>query len=197
MHYIDKSSNKQSAIWQVINRENGKRTHETIQSSVGIEEFSKYFSTVGEKIIGSIPPSPNEPMYYMRKLNIDTTGSLFLSATSEYEIVDIINGLKNKNSKDIYGFSIYLLKQIKYEIAGSLTYIINKCINEGCFPDQLKLAKVVPVYKKGDADSCDNFRPISLLPVLSKVLETAINKRLICYLETAETPAGGSAACVP
>ena len=55
-------------------------------------------------------------------------------------------------------------------------------MSSGIFPDQLKLAKVVPVYKSGDSDSCNNYRPISVLQVFSKVFERIIHKRLYNFL---------------
>ena len=70
------------------------------------------------------------------------------------------------------------IKSVKHLIAYPLVHIFNLSMSTGIFPDQLKLAKVVPVYKSGDSDSCNNYRPISVLPVFSKVFERIIHKRL-------------------
>ena len=63
-----------------------------------------------------------------------------------------------------------------------LIYLIYRC-KLGQFPDPLKVAKVSPVYKKGDREQPGNYRPISVLPVLSKIFEKLVNNRLIEYLE--------------
>ena len=60
-----------------------------------------------------------------------------------------------------------LLKCIKNEIAKPLTFIINQTLRTGCYPDKLKIARVRPLYKKGDKQGIENYRPISLLPSVS------------------------------
>lgn len=67
-----------------------------------------------------------------------------------------------------------------------LTYCVNKCITEGYFPDELKVSRVVPIYKKGDVDSPSSYRPISIVPALSKVFECVIYQQLCAYFENAE-----------
>ena len=61
--------------------------------------------------------------------------------------------------------------------------MINQVFNTGIFPDRLKLAKIIPVFKKGDSKLINNYRPISLLPVISKVLEKIIANQLSQYFE--------------
>ena len=61
--------------------------------------------------------------------------------------------------------------------------MINQIFNTGIFPDKLKIAKVVPIFKKGDDTLPNNYRPISLLPVISKVIEKIICNQLSSYFE--------------
>ena len=61
--------------------------------------------------------------------------------------------------------------------------MINQVFNTGIYPERLKLAKVIPVFKKGDSKLINNYRPISLLPVISKVLEKIIANQLSQYFE--------------
>ena len=61
--------------------------------------------------------------------------------------------------------------------------LINQVLNTGIFPDKLKIAKVIPIYKKGDPQLFENYRPTSLLPTISKVLEKIIHKQLSSYFE--------------
>ena len=69
------------------------------------------------------------------------------------------------------------------EIAGRLSLLINRCFEIAIFPSSEKLSKVVPVYKSGDRTIMDNYRPISVLPLLSKVLERVVQSQLYDYLE--------------
>ena len=64
-----------------------------------------------------------------------------------------------------------MLKQIKYEISSSITLIINQSQTTGIFPERLKIAKVIPIYKKDDVKMIENYSPISILPAISKILE--------------------------
>ncbi len=64
-----------------------------------------------------------------------------------------------------------LVKTIKFTLIKPITILINQMLNTGIFPDLLKIAKVVPVYKKDDETQFNNYRPISLLPAISKIFE--------------------------
>ncbi|ELU14816.1 hypothetical protein CAPTEDRAFT_129395, partial [Capitella teleta] len=70
--------------------------------------------------------------------------------------------------------STTLIKHLKYELRTPLTVIVNQMIATSTFPDTLKIAKVKPLFKKGDKQLCQNYRPISLLSAISKILEKAI-----------------------
>ena len=72
---------------------------------------------------------------------------------------------------------------IKTEISPSITLIVNQCLTTGIFPNKLKIAKVVPVFKKGDKDLLNNYRPISMLPSISKIFESVIYNQLYEYLQ--------------
>ena len=87
----------------------------------------------------------------------------------------------NKSGIDI--FRINLIKCVKNEIVQGLTMIINKSISEGIVPDLLKIAKIIPVYKKDDAFLPSNYRPISLLSIFDKLLEKIICVRLKQFLK--------------
>ena len=93
---------------------------------------------------------------------------------SESEICRIIQNLKSKSSSGVDSISNVLLKKLVSVIKGPLCVIFNKSLSSGIFPDLMKLAKVVPLHKSGDTNLPDNYCPISLLPVLSKVLEKVV-----------------------
>ena len=95
----------------------------------------------------------------------------------------IISHIKTKYSYGYDRISSALIKIIIHEITPSLTLIINQCLTTGIFPDKLKIGKIVPVYKKGNHKLIDNYRPISLLPTISRIFETVIYSQLYEYIE--------------
>jgi len=94
-----------------------------------------------------------------------------------------VNSLKNKNSLGVDNISTKLLKQIINPIANQLAQIINQSFATGAVPNKLKIARVIPIFKNGDKSLLVNYRPISILPAISKVFEKAVLTRLKSYLE--------------
>ena len=106
------------------------------------------------------------------------TNTLFLQKTKNSEVYKIINSLPNKSSEDCYGLSSLLLKVVNPVVCDLLADQFNRCIDENEFPEVLKLAKVLPFHKSGDRNDAGSFRPISLLPIISKVFEKLLFKRI-------------------
>jgi hypothetical protein len=102
--------------------------------------------------------------------------------TSTREILKAIRTLKTTNSAGYDEISSRVLKLSGPYIASPLTYICNTALKHGIFPDRLEYAIVKPVHKKGSKLNLSNYRPISLLPVFSKVLEKIIYARLYTHL---------------
>ena len=108
---------------------------------------------------------------YKQYLTSPTKETLqFKCITKDYTIKARDN-LENKTSSGHDGISNMLLKIIKHDISQSLTIIINQMLTTGIFPDAFKLSKVIPLFKKGNFSLLVNYRPISLLPTISKVFE--------------------------
>ena len=76
-----------------------------------------------------------------------------------------------KNKRDTRSFPAVVLKSLRFILAPILSYLINLSLSTGIFPNSLKLAKVVPIYKGGDKTNVANYRPIHILSLISKVLE--------------------------
>ena len=92
-----------------------------------------------------------------------------------------IQTLPSKISCGLDGISSKLIKIIEPAIIKPLTLLINQVLNTGIFPDELKIAKVIPIFKKDDPTLLKNYRPISLLSTLSKVIEKIIFTQLSLY----------------
>ena len=100
---------------------------------------------------------------------------------TEETTIKAIDELENKSSSGHDGISNTLLKVIKCNIGKSLTIIINKMLNRGLFPDAFKVAKIIPIFKKGDSSPLVNYGLISLLPTILKVFERVIHDQMYEY----------------
>jgi hypothetical protein len=117
-------------------------------------------------------------------MSFSSLSSIYLNPTDPDEVADIIKELKLSKSP---GGSDYFvashLKLVSHVICNPLALIFNQCISDGYFPDELKLAKVIPFHKAGSSQLLNNYRPISLLSLFSKVFEKIIKTRLLDYIE--------------
>ena len=145
------------------------------------DQFNIFFSNIGSTLSDSIEIA-DSTLDFTDYLNNPTEHHFNFNTITESETLSIINKLKNKNSSGKDEISNKLLKSIKDEIAKPLTIIINQSLKTGVFPDALKIAKVKPLYKKGDNFCLNNYRPISLLPTISKIFERVMFTQLYSYL---------------
>lgn len=91
--------------------------------------------------------------------------------------------LNNSKAKDIFGMDALFLKKYSAILISPLLHLINLSIKEGKFPHSYKMAIITPIYKSGALIDSSNYRPISILPAMSKVLEKVIANQLMIYLE--------------
>lgn len=111
-----------------------------------------------------------------------TKNSLFIAPTDECEVLKLIKGLKNHGKPNDGVLTNKLIKNCRHTLAPYLTDIINLSINSGIVPISCKTARVVPIHKAGAKNLPGNYRPISILPALSKLLEKVIKIRLMSFL---------------
>ena len=184
-----KSRNDLKKTWRIINdllSKNIKSTeinkiicnNSSYTNSIDIATvFNNFFCSIGEKYDSDIPESDLDPCQYIK---INHPSYFFLEPVSPLEVGFHIRNLKN-SKQDINSISIQILKE-NYEI---LSYIIadliNTCFQNGIFPKSLKKAVVLPLFKKDDPEIMSNYRPISILPTLSKVIEKCLKTRLLHY----------------
>jgi len=143
--------------------------------------FNKFFTEIGTKLDSQIPT--NNPQCNIKQfLNDSNTQSLTFEHTSRDEISNIIDSLDETKSSGPCNIPISMIKMSKHYIAEPLSDICNKSFEDGIFPDINKVAKVIPVHKKGSKVEINNYRPISLLPIFSKIMEKVISIRLTTFL---------------
>ena len=128
----------------------------------------------------TIPLTPKSPLDY---LSNRTSNSLFLTPVTWIEVNDLINILNPSKYVGPNSIPIKLLKILGSSIAPLLAVLVNQSFQSGIFPDKLKIAKVITLFKKGNPELPSNYRPISLLPIFSKVFEKLIYRRLYKFLE--------------
>ncbi|XP_044767130.1 uncharacterized protein LOC123323016 [Coccinella septempunctata] len=171
-------------MWKLIAQQTHTKKHSSSSDdTITADEVNEYLTDIGRKIAEKASPTLRGSASLLHKVGSNCADSLFLSPVTEDEIVDIVKKMKNKNTKDYYGLTVNSIKCIIPYIKSPLSKIINDCFTQGIFPIELKTAIVTPIHKSGDAENLSNYRPISVLPVLSKIFEMALKKRLVDFLE--------------
>ena len=142
--------------------------------------FNTFFANVGPSQASKIDKEGTNFRDYLKE---PSEFSLFLEPTDCIEILHVVNELKNSHSCGHDEVSTHLLKKIVGSIITPLVHICNLSLLTGVFPSSFKLAKVIPIHKKDDTMVISNYRPISVLPAFSKVLERVVYDRLYNFLD--------------
>ena len=144
-------------------------------------EFAEYFSKIGKNLANVTPNSVTDISTYLNKIPINNK-SIFLSPCTSFKITIIVSSLKPKASSGYDRITNILLKELIGMIVIPLEIVFNQSLELGVFPQAMKLAEVVPLYKKGSPHLIENYRPISLLITLSKILEKIIYSCVYTFL---------------
>ena len=141
--------------------------------------FNTHFTSIGKKISDSIESNNlADPLSYLRT---SPTNSFFFSKISSLDIQNIIVKFKNK-SCPINTYPIKIIKALAPILSNILAILINKSFITGKFPDYLKIARVIPVFKAGDKKDISNYRPISILSIFSKIYEKIAHKQILSFI---------------
>ena len=141
--------------------------------------FNDFFINIGPTLSEAITEPVNKSYTDFLKEKIQS--KFHFETVDSNQVSTIISKLKSKSSSGHDGISAFLLKDINLIATPTITLIINQSLSTGIFPDKLKIAKVVPVFKKENPHMTGNYRPISLLPVISKVFEKIVFSQLYKY----------------
>ncbi len=139
------------------------------------EAFNNFFSKIGMQTNQKVPKVNKSYKSYMPN---PTPHSFFLEPVLSPDVLNITNQLKTKTSFGHDFISTKLLKATINEINDPFTHIINLSFETGTVPKDMKLAKVIPIFKSSDQSLLKNYRPISLLPAFSKVIEKVMFKKV-------------------
>ena len=170
---LNKSKNKSQCEAILVN----DRTLENKQDIAN--EFNKYFNTVGTNIVKNLPGSNINFKSFLKDAN---SKSMYFVPIKPSEVLDIVNAFDNNKSPGSDDIHPRVFKQSITFILKPLCNIFNLSLERGIFPQNLKRAKVIPVYKKGEHNKLNNYRPISLLSIFSKTLENWYTTDLYHFL---------------
>lgn len=182
--YIQNSDNIAKAAWDIINT-NRKHVSSTGRTDIHANDFNNFFTDIADNILADLPDPATAFDEYLGRAN--TTGQEISFSFREVTFIEVrnaINNLKNKHSKDIYGLNIILIKSLTDLLVVPLTKLFNQSIKEGVYPSCFKIVKLIPVFKKGDQGDLNNYRPIALIPVISKIFELLLKNQLEEYFES-------------
>ena len=176
---ISSSKSKSNSPNSIIINKQIITDKETISNS-----FNEYFSSIATKLREAMPKSNID---FNKYLGASNPNSLFLSPVTPKEIEDEISLLDNNKSSGINSISPIILKKLKPKISIPLSSLFNLSFETGIFPEILKYAKIIPVYKlKGSILDVQNYRPISLLSNIDKLFEKIMHYRVSRFLETCQ-----------
>ena len=145
------------------------------------EKFNEYFSSIAKKLKQENLAN-TEQVYHDTFLNNSTINSIYLRPVEPDEINEIIKGFKNKSTSDTKISALKIANEdAKFRLI--ISDIVNLSFEQGIFPEQLKLAKVIPLYKGGSKTDITNYRPISLLSSFSKIFEKTMHGRIVDFME--------------
>ena len=145
------------------------------------ESFNNFFSQIGEKLASKFSGDNNTD--YKRYLGSPADQSILLHKISQKEIHNAIQNLKNSSSSGPDEITSKFVKISAPILTPALEKIFNLSLKSGIYPHKLKIAKVVPVYKKGVSTLVSNYRPISILNTINKIFEKILHLRLTKFIE--------------
>ena len=190
---LNENRNNLKQTWNILNSVLGRNRPTKPHTSFTIngseisdptsiaDGFNDFFVNIGPNLADKIPNTNANYGEFLKNIP-SPIGSLFFSPTNDEEIADVFNTLKTGTACGYDDIKTDVVITVKHIIAPYLIHIFNLSISKGIFPTQLKKAKVTPIHKNGDRNNFSNYRPISVLPVFSKIFERLVYNRLYSYI---------------
>ena len=179
---ISESTGNSAKMWKVLKNLTGKNVRKPAPSSLSAQQFNDFFSSIGESTVSSISNNVNEDDFYWK-----CQKSIYNFSFNETSIENVKKSLQSLGSEsgiDVLGFDRKLLYLSRDVISPVICKFIDVSINAKFVPDDWKISRVSPVYKgKGAMDDSGNYRPISVVSHVAKVVEKEIQRQLMIYLD--------------
>ena len=157
---------------------------EMVNSPAGLANtMNTFFINKVKGLRENIPTNWTDPLKVLKETMKARTCTFTPRPVKPEQVLYFIKALRNSKSTGLDTLDTYILKLVAENILPALTHVINLSIRDGIFPTLWKKSKIVPLLKKGDALNPKNYRPVALLPVLSKILEKVYFAQLVQYLE--------------
>ncbi len=163
---------RKSEMSELTTRKSGSRTHHNFFCSIAAKLTEK---------LRKIPFNIQDILNFYKSKGI-TMNSFKLTAVTEEKVLKLLSSLNITKATGCDNISARFLKDFAHEIASPLTFIINMSLHSGVVPDDFKTARVVPLFKKGNSNFEGNYRPVSILPVVSKIFERLVYDQYYSYL---------------
>ncbi|XP_049944790.1 uncharacterized protein LOC126426817 isoform X6 [Schistocerca serialis cubense] len=179
-NYILKSRNSCKAAWEVIKSEINRPTTQ-LAIPIAPDILNSHFNFSLQQDL-----SPLNAMLDAKTLlgsNKYVVHKFCWATVTENDVSKAIGKLSSSRAEDFYGLSNYVIKNISSDLLPSLTTLINHILQQGIFPDCLKIAVTIPIFKKGDKSNPSNYHPISLIPIISKIIEDCVHQQMNHYFE--------------
>jgi hypothetical protein len=161
------------------------KSRNLVNLNLTADDFNDYFTTELLILTQDLNPT-NVSQYYELQVcdqQIIVSDTFSIHLITEGEISKIINNFPAKKAVGSDGKPMRFLKLFKFSLLTHLVMIINLSFTNSIIPSFWNISKVIPIYKKGSKKICSNFRPISLLPIFSKIMEKYVHDLLLEYLE--------------
>ena len=142
------------------------------------EAFNDHFTNIGQVLAQEVPAAEVNPEFYLSH----TDKAFYLKTPSLDVVFKLLRNIDEKKATGLDMIPSKLLKMAASIVTPSLTAIFTKSIITGIYPTEWKMARVTPVFKKGEKSDLNNYRPISVIPVVSKVFEKIVYDQLYQYL---------------
>ena len=175
---LNKTNNKEEITTDFFHQ--GRQIQD---KSVNTNNFNQYYFNAGKETNESVGTAKLNPKHYLSKFKKRNEHSIIFSEVTSEDVMDVCKNIAPKTSCDSSGFKQNVLLADSGLLAHVLTHMVNCSLRTGICPENSKLARVIPVYKlKGSKHLYENYRPISLLSVFSKIMERLIYNKLFDFL---------------
>ncbi|XP_071959489.1 uncharacterized protein [Antedon mediterranea] len=192
---FEKNKNNSKKTWRNINNLLGKNYNSGKPSKMFLntnyynneqdqaEAMNSYFINIGKNIATDIKNKRSNRIDPLTLMSGNYANSMFIRPVNEHDIKKYIDNLDISKSPGNDGIGARYIKPFSQCLTIPIKHIVNISLTTGCFPDELKIARTVPIFKGGDENDITNYRPVSVLPCISKIYERVVYDQTTQYLD--------------